>query len=62
MLSAARLAGAAIGAGLAGLALSGGPSASTVHTALAVAAGACLLLGLPLASQFGRGPYARGMA
>ena len=53
VLSAARLVGAAIGAGLAGAALSGGPSASTVHTALAVAAGACLLLGLPLASQFG---------
>jgi MFS transporter, DHA2 family, methylenomycin A resistance protein len=62
VLSAARLAGAAVGAGLAGAAVSAGPSASTVHTALAVAAGACLLLGLPLASQFGRGSQARGMA
>jgi len=62
VLSAARLAGAAIGAGLAGVALSDGPSASTVHTALAVAAGSCLLLGLPLASQFGRGSQARGMS
>jgi MFS family permease len=54
VLSAARLLGAALGAGLAGAALSGGPSTSTVHVALAVAAGCCLLLGLPLASQFGR--------
>ncbi len=55
VLSAARLIGAALGAGLAGAALSGGPKASTVHAALAVAAAACLLLGLPLARQFGRG-------
>ncbi len=54
VLSAARLIGAGVGAGLAGLALTGGPSSSTVHTALAVAAGACLVLGLPLAFQFGR--------
>jgi MFS family permease len=52
VLSAARLGGAAIGAGLAGLALSGGATASTVHLALAVAAGACLILGLPLAGRF----------
>jgi MFS family permease len=62
VLSVARLGGAAIGAGLAGLAVSAGPSASTLHTALAVGAGACLLLGLPLASQFGRGSQARRMA
>jgi DHA2 family methylenomycin A resistance protein-like MFS transporter len=62
VLSVARLGGAAVGAGLAGLAVSAGPSASTLHTALAVGAGACLLLGLPLASQFGRGSQARGMA
>ncbi len=54
VLSAARLVGAAVGAGLAGVALSGGPSASTMHTALGVAAAACLLVGLPLAGQFGR--------
>ena len=54
ILSFARLGGAAVGAGLAGAALSSGPSASTVHTALLVAAAACLLVGLPLASQFGR--------
>ena len=62
ILSAARLGGAAVGAGLAGAALSGGATASTVHTALAVAAGVCLLLGLPLASQFGRGSRAPGVA
>jgi len=54
ILSAARLVGAAIGAGLAGVALSGGPSTSTVHVALAVAAASCLFLGLPAARQFGR--------
>jgi len=53
ILSAARLAGAAIGAGLAGAALSGGAKASTVHLALAIAAAACLLAGLPLALRFG---------
>lgn len=52
VLSAARLAGAAAGAGLAGLALSGGAKASTVHLALAVAAALCLLVGLPLAGRF----------
>jgi predicted MFS family arabinose efflux permease len=54
VLSAARLIGAGVGAGLAGLAVTGGPSNSTVHIALAVAAGACVVLGLPLAFQFGR--------
>jgi MFS family permease len=54
ILSAARLIGAAIGAGLAGVALSGGPSASTVHLALAIAAGACVVIGLPVAAQLGR--------
>ena len=54
VLSAARLLGAAVGAGLAGVALSGGATTSTVHLALAVAAGSCLLVGLPLAGQFGR--------
>ncbi len=53
VLSTARLAGAALGAGLAGLALSSsGPSASALHTALLVAAGACLLVGLPATAQF----------
>jgi MFS family permease len=55
VLSAARLIGAALGAGLAGVALSGGPSAGTVHAALAVAAGLCLLAGLPAGSRLGAG-------
>jgi DHA2 family methylenomycin A resistance protein-like MFS transporter len=55
VLSAARLIGAALGAGLAGIALSGGPTASTVHEALAVAAGLCLLVGLPTAGRLGAG-------
>ena len=46
-LSVGRLLGAAIGAGLAGAALAGGPSASTVHTALLFACGLCLLVGMP---------------
>jgi DHA2 family methylenomycin A resistance protein-like MFS transporter len=53
VLSAARLAGAAAGAGLAGVALSGGAKASTVHLALAVAAATCLLVGIPAAGRFG---------
>ena len=60
ILSAARLLGAAVGAGLAGAALSGGPSTTTVHAALAAAAGCCLLIGLPLAGQFGRALPSRG--
>jgi MFS family permease len=54
ILSAARLLGAAVGAGAAGAALSSGAGAGTVHAALAVVAGSCLLFGLPLAAQFGR--------
>jgi MFS family permease len=53
ILSAARLVGAAVGAGLAGAALSGGPTASTVHLALGIAAGVCLLAGLPVSSRLG---------
>lgn len=52
LLSTARLGGAALGAGLAGVALSGGASASALHTALLVAAAACLLVGLPATAQF----------
>jgi hypothetical protein len=33
---------------------SSGPSASALHTALLVAAGACLLVGLPATAQFQR--------
>jgi MFS family permease len=47
VLSAGRLVGAAIGAGLAGLALGGVVSATHVHHALLGAAGLCLLVGIP---------------
>lgn len=50
-LSAGRLLGAAAGAGLAGLALSSGAGATQVHHALAVAAGLCLLVGIPAATR-----------
>jgi DHA2 family methylenomycin A resistance protein-like MFS transporter len=53
LLSAARLVGAAVGAGLAGAALSRGPTASTMHLALGLAAAACLLIGVPVASTLG---------
>ena len=57
MLSIGRLLGAAAGAGLAGVALSGGPSASGVHTALLVACALCLFVGMPAAASLG-GPRA----
>ncbi|HET9073964.1 MAG TPA: MFS transporter [Solirubrobacteraceae bacterium] len=50
-LSFMRLLGAGVGAGLAGVALSGGATASAVHTALAVGAGLCLFVGLPLSAR-----------
>jgi MFS family permease len=46
-LSIGRLLGAAAGAGLAGLALSGGIATPAVHEALWVACAACLLAGIP---------------
>jgi hypothetical protein len=52
-LSIGRLLGAGFGAGLAGLALSGGPSASTVHTALLCACALCVLLGIPASMLLG---------
>jgi MFS family permease len=55
LLSIGRLLGAAVGAGLAGAALAGGVNASTVHTTLLVAAGSCLILGIPAASRLGPG-------
>jgi DHA2 family methylenomycin A resistance protein-like MFS transporter len=51
-LSAARLIGAAVGAALAGVALSGGITAGHVHLALLIAGAGCLVLGLPAAAQF----------
>jgi DHA2 family methylenomycin A resistance protein-like MFS transporter len=53
LLSVGRLVGAGAGAGLAGLALTGGAQASTVHTALLVACAVCVFVGLPMALLLG---------
>jgi MFS family permease len=53
LLSVGRLLGAAVGAGLAGIALASGVNSSTVHAALLVACAACLILGVPAASRLG---------
>jgi predicted MFS family arabinose efflux permease len=53
VLSVGRLLGAAIGAGLAGAALAGGPTASTVHTALLFACGLCVVVGIPACALLG---------
>jgi len=58
VLSAGRLLGAAIGSGLAGLALAHGVSDRHVHGALIGAALICVLVGLPAAAQLGRGARA----
>ncbi len=51
LLSMARMAGAAAGAGLAGLAIATGPNAATVHSALLMACTVCLLVGIPVAAR-----------
>jgi MFS family permease len=51
LLSAGRLVGAGLGAGLAGLALGGGVTATRVHDVLLGAAGLCLLVGVPAAMR-----------
>lgn len=51
LLSASRLLGAAAGSGLAGLALTGGVTATNVHIALLVGGAACVVLGIPLAME-----------
>src|SRR5438270_8062358 len=56
LLSMGRLLGAAVGAGLAGVALAAGVTASTVHTALLIGSAACIFLGIPAASRLGPGP------
>ena len=48
MLSVGRLVGAAVGSGLAGVALSGTLTAATVHHTLLIGGGVCLLIGLPI--------------
>jgi MFS family permease len=49
LLSVGRLLGAAVGAGLAGVALSGALTADLVHHTLLIGAGVCLIVGLPTA-------------
>jgi DHA2 family methylenomycin A resistance protein-like MFS transporter len=51
VLSVGRLLGAAVGAGLAGICLSGTLTASSVHHALLLGAAACLLIGIPAAGM-----------
>ena len=51
LLSMARLLGAGVGSGLAGLALSGGVTSGHVHLALLVAAAACVVIGIPAAAE-----------
>ncbi|MGO9907159.1 MAG: MFS transporter [Solirubrobacteraceae bacterium] len=53
VLSIGRLAGAAAGAALAGVALAGGPSPGAIHSALLVACAGCLLLGIPACTLLG---------
>ncbi len=53
VLSVGRLLGAAVGAGLAGVALSGTLTASTVHHTLLLAAALCLVIGLPASTLLG---------
>jgi MFS family permease len=51
LLSMSRLLGAAVGAGLAGVALSGGVTSDHVHAALLVGAAVCALIGIPAARE-----------
>ncbi|MFF5209130.1 MFS transporter [Streptosporangium sp. NPDC000396] len=51
LISSGSLAGAALGAVLAGAAARAGTGADQVHTALVWAAGLCLVLGVPLATK-----------
>jgi MFS transporter, DHA2 family, methylenomycin A resistance protein len=53
VLSVGRLVGAAIGAGLAGVALSGTLTATTVHQALLFGAALCLVVGIPACGLLG---------
>ncbi len=55
VLSVGRLLGAAVGAGLAGMALSGTLTAATVHHTLLFAAGLCLVVGIPASTLLGGG-------
>ena len=50
-----RLLGAAVGAGLAGIALAQGVTDSTVHTTPLIAGAICLIVGVPAAMRLGPG-------
>jgi MFS family permease len=60
LLSVGRLLGAAVGAALAGVALSGTLTASTVHHALLLGALICLVIGVPAATLLTSGRGAAG--
>jgi MFS transporter, DHA2 family, methylenomycin A resistance protein len=62
LLSVGRLGGAAIGAGLAGIALNGALTASTVHRTLLLGAALCVVIGIPAAEALGRRVPARSGA
>ncbi|MFZ0087909.1 MAG: MFS transporter, partial [Solirubrobacteraceae bacterium] len=62
LLSVGRLLGAAIGAGLAGVALSGTLTASTVHHALLLGAAACVVIGIPASTLLAVRPASRASA
>ena len=53
ILSVGRLVGAGVGAGLGGLALSGGTDASTVHGAMLLACILCVAVGIPASMRLG---------
>lgn len=61
LLSVGRLLGAAVGAGLAGVALAGGVTGSTVHTALLIACATCVFVGIPAASRLSPRPAASAL-
>jgi MFS family permease len=56
VLSVGRLLGAAVGAGLAGVALAGAIDAATVHHALLIGAALCLFVGIPASTLLGGAP------
>jgi hypothetical protein len=56
LLSVGRLLGAAVGAGLAGVALSGTLTSDTVHQTLLLGAAVCLVVGIPASTAIGGPP------
>lgn len=54
LLSVGRLLGAAVGAGLAGVALATGVTSSTVHTTLLIAGAVSVFVGIPAAARLGQ--------